>query len=121
MSEHVRGKTSRLKSKGHLQQQAREKKAQKEKAGTPHKTDRPAQLKNNEDGLIEVQVQYNHCVALANGTGFRTAQILNALQEDNEEREAQQKNKAMEQLESEVGGTHIRFSESEDDEDSDLE
>lgn len=49
-----------------------------------------AQLLQNMDGLVEVQVEYQHCASMARETGFRTAQILEALLEDNQERRDKQ-------------------------------
>lgn len=45
-----------------------------------------AKLKKNGNGLIEIEVTYEHCSKMAYGSGFKTSQVLRALQDDNTER-----------------------------------
>lgn len=66
------------------------KKAQTESLGNSVKhKNKQACLKLNKDGFVEVQVDYDLCSKIADGAGFQTAQVLQALQEDNEARFAQ--------------------------------
>lgn len=40
----------------------------------------------NEEGLVEIQVEFEHCARIAEVTGFQTSQVVCALHEDNAER-----------------------------------
>lgn len=62
----------------------------------------PAQILNF-DGLIEIQVEYDHCSRLAHGLGFRTAQIIEALEADNQDRREQRPASHMDPENSELG------------------
>lgn len=82
------GRMTRSKRKSH--DPAQEGMAQGESSKKPQQGRKPAQLIANLDGLVEVQVEYDHCSQLAQNMGFRTTQILKALEEDNLERTNEQ-------------------------------
>lgn len=46
----------------------------------------PKATLTNNGGLVEIQVEFQHCSRIAEAAGFQTAQVISAIKEDNEER-----------------------------------